>query len=325
MYPKGWAMQTFILRRLLQSLIVLLLVSVFIFLAVRFLPGDPIYLLVQESNVAGVSTEQLDALREEYGLNRPLVVQYVDWLFGLLRGDLGVSIFSKASVGEEILRRLPITLELGLWSVLVSTAIGIPMGVASAVRRGTWIDHTVILLSNIGITIPVFWLGLLLMLLFSLYLQWLPVMGWTPLFEDPSRHFAQMVMPVICLSIFPIAAVARQTRSSMMEVIHQDYVRTAWAKGLSERKVLFRHALKNGLIPVITTVGLSARVIVGGSTVIETVFSIPGMGRLAVTAVQDKDYAVVQGVIVVIAAMVVAVNVLVDIAYGWVDPRIRYR
>jgi peptide/nickel transport system permease protein len=308
----------------MQSLVVLFLVSVFIFLAVRLLPGDPIYLIVQESNVGGITEEQLAALRSEYGLDRPLPVQYLSWLGGVLTGDLGVSIFGKASVAEQIFRRLPVTLELGLWSVVVSIVIGIPMGVASATRRGTWIDHAVILLSNIGITIPVFWLGLLLMLFFSLYLGWLPTMGWTPITEDVGRHFAQMVMPVICLSLFPIAAIARQTRSSLMEVIHQDYVRTAWAKGLDERTVIFKHALKNGLIPVITTVGLSARTIVGGSTVVETVFSVPGMGRLAVSAVADKDFAMVQGVIVMIAAMVVAVNLLIDIAYGWVDPRIRY-
>jgi peptide/nickel transport system permease protein len=308
----------------MQSLVVLFLVSVFIFLAVRLLPGDPIYLIVQESNVGGITEEQLAALRSEYGLDRPLPVQYLSWLGGVLTGDLGVSIFGKASVAEQIFRRLPVTLELGLWSVVVSIVIGIPMGVASATRRGTWIDHAVILLSNIGITIPVFWLGLLLMLFFCLYLGWLPTMGWTPITEDVGRHFAQMVMPVICLSLFPIAAIARQTRSSLMEVIHQDYVRTAWAKGLDERTVIFKHALKNGLIPVITTVGLSARTIVGGSTVVETVFSVPGMGRLAVSAVADKDFAMVQGVIVMIAAMVVAVNLLIDIAYGWVDPRIRY-
>lgn len=317
-------MQTFILKRLLQSLIVLLLVSIFIFLAVRLLPGDPIYLLLQESSVAGASQEQLAALRAEYGLDQPLAVQYLAWLGALLQGDMGMSIFSKQPVADEIFRRLPITLELGLWSVVVSTLIGIPLGVASAVRRGTWIDHTVALVTNIGVTVPIFWLGLLMMLVFSLWLRWLPVMGWTPFFENPAEHMKQLVMPVICLSLFPIAAVARQTRSSLMEVIHQDYVRTAWAKGLDEPTIIFRHALKNSLIPVITTIGLSARVIVGGSTVIETVFSIPGMGRLIVTAVSNKDFAVVQGVIVVIAALVVAINMLVDIAYGWVDPRIRY-
>lgn len=317
-------MHTFILKRLWQSVIVLFLVSVFIFLAVRILPGDPIYLVAQESNVAGASQEQLDQLRREYGLDRPMVVQYFDWVGGLFRGDLGVSIFGKQPVAQEVVRRLPITLELGLWSVLVSALIGIPMGVIGATRRGSWMDHAVILISNIGITMPVFWFGLLLMLFFSLYLGWLPALGWTPITENVGMHFLQMIMPVICLSIFPIAAIARQTRSSLMEVIHQDYVRTAWAKGLDERAVIFKHALKNGLIPVITTIGLSARVIVGGSTVIETVFGIPGMGRLAVTAVANKDFAVVQGVIVIIALTVVAVNLLVDIAYGWVDPRIRY-
>jgi len=300
------------------------LVSIFIFLAIRLLPGDPINTLVMENELTGLDEAEIQALRHEFGLDKPLLVQYFDWLWGVLHGDLGTSVFTKMPVYEEIFRRLPITLEIGMWSILVSTLIGIPLGIASAVRRGTWIDQLVVITSNIGITIPVFWLGLLLMLFFGLYLGWLPVMGWTPISEDPVMHFKQLVMPVICSSIYPLAAVARQTRSSLLEVIHQDYVRTAWSKGLNEKTIIFRHALKNGLIPVITTIGLGARVIVGGSTIVETVFAIPGMGRLAVTAVGNQDYAYVQGIIVIIAATVVLVNLLVDIIYGWADPRIRF-
>jgi len=316
---------TFITRRLLQSIVILLLVSLFIFLAIRLLPGDPIYTLVMENELTGLDEAEIEAMRHEYGLDRPMLVQYVDWLWGVLHGDLGTSVFTKMPVSEEIFRRLPITFEIGFWALLLSTLVGVPLGIVSAVRRGTWIDQTVVTLSNIGITIPVFWLGLLMMLLFSLRLGWLPVMGFTPISEDIVLHFKKLVMPVLCSSVFSTAAMARQTRSSLLEVMHQDYVRTAWAKGLKENVIIFKHGLKNGLIPVITTLGLSARGIVGGSTVIETVFAIPGMGRLAVSAVGNQDYAYVQGIIVIIAATVVGVNLLVDIAYGWADPRIRYR
>ena len=318
-------MTTFIARRLLQSIVILLLVSLFIFLAIRLLPGDPITTLVMENELTGLGEAELDALRHEYGLDKPILVQYVDWLWGILQGDLGRSVFTGLPVSEEIFRRIPITFEIGFWALVLSTVVGIPMGIISAVRRGTWIDQTVVALSNVGITIPVFWLGLLMMLLFSLRLGWLPVMGFTPISEDVVLHFKKLVMPVICSSLFGTAAVARQTRSSLLEVMHQDYVRTAWAKGLEERVIILKHGLKNGLIPVITTIGLGARGIIGGSTVIETVFAIPGMGRLAVSAVGNQDYAYVQGIIVIIAATVVGVNLLVDIAYGWADPRIRYR
>ena len=315
---------TYIVRRLLQSIVVLLLVSIFVFLAIRLMPGDPIKLMVYESNLTGLSPQQLADLRHEYGLDKPLALQYLDWLGGVLQGNLGISVFTKTPVAKEIFRRLPITFEIGLWSLLLSIVIGVPVGIISAVRRGTWIDQLVVTLSNIGVTIPVFWLGVILMLVFSLYLKWLPVMGFTPLTEDPGMHFKQLVMPVICSSLFSVAALARQTRSSMLEVMHQDYIRTAWSKGLNENAIIFKHALKNGLIPVITTLGLSARGIVGGSTVVETVFSIPGMGRLLVSAVGNLDYAYVQGIILIIAATVVAINVFIDIVYGWADPRIRY-
>lgn len=318
-------MTTFITRRLLQSIVILLLVSLFIFLAIRLLPGDPINTLVMENELTGLDEAEIQALRHEYGLDKPMLVQYGDWLWGVLHGDLGTSVFTRMPVSEEIFRRLPITFEIGFWALVLSALVGIPLGIISAVRRGTWIDQAVVTLSNVGITIPVFWLGLLMMLLFSLRLGWLPVMGFTPISEDVGMHFKKLVMPVICSSLFSAAAVARQTRSSLLEVMHQDYVRTAWAKGLKENIIIFKHGLRNGLIPVITTIGLGARGIVGGSTVIETVFAIPGMGRLIVTAVGNQDYAYVQGIIVIIAAIVVGVNLLVDIAYGWADPRIRYR
>ncbi|TBL76300.1 ABC transporter permease [Paenibacillus thalictri] len=318
-------MTTFIIRRLLESLVTLLLVSMIIFLAIRLLPGDPIQTVIAQSDLSGMSAEKIAELRHQYGLDKPIYLQYVDWLGGVLHGDLGTSIFTNTPVADEIFRRLPITFTVGIWAILLGTVVGIPLGVISANRRGKKIDHLIVFLTNIGITVPVFWLGLILMLVFGLYLRWVPVMGYTSPFEDLVMHLRQLAMPVICLAIYPMAAAARQTRSSMLEVLHQDYVRTARAKGLKENVVIYKHALKNGLIPVITTIGLSIPVTVGGSTVIETVFNIPGMGRLAVNAVQSQDYAYVQGIILIIALMVLLTNLLVDLAYGWADPRIRYR
>lgn len=317
-------MTTFIIRRLLQSVVVLVLVSLIVFLAVRLLPGDPILVLVSRSDASSFSEEQMAKLRHEFGLDRPLPVQYLDWLGGVLHGDLGMSIFSHTPVADEIFKRLPITFEIGLLGISLGALLGIPVGIISAVRRGQWIDQLVITLSNLGITVPIFWLGLILMLVFGLYLRWLPVMGYTSLWEDWQMHVRQLVMPVFCLSIFPMASVARQTRSSMLEVMHQDYIRTAWSKGLRERDVIFKHALKNGLIPVITTIGLAVPMTVGGSVIVETVFNVPGMGRLAVLSVQTQDYAFVQGIILIIGTAVVLVNLLVELLYGWADPRIRY-
>lgn len=318
-------MITFIFRRLGQSAVVLILVSIIVFLALRFLPGDPILLIVSANESREFSEEQMTKLRHEFGLDQPLPIQYLAWMGGIItRGDFGLSVYTRTPVIDEIIRRLPITFEIGVLGILLGTLLGIPVGIISAVRRGTWMDQLVITLSNLGITVPIFWLGLILMLVFGLYLKWLPVMGFTSPLEDWQMHVKQLVMPVFCLSIFPMASVARQVRSSMLEVMHQDYIRTAWSKGLKERDVIFKHALKNGLIPVITTIGLSVPMTVGGSTITETVFNIPGMGRLAVMSVQAQDYAYVQAIILIIAAMVVVTNLVVELAYGWADPRIRY-
>jgi peptide/nickel transport system permease protein len=241
----------------------------------------------------------------------------------VLHGDLGRSIRYNASVTSEIIRRLPITLHLGLLAFVLGFVIGIPAGVICALRRGGWLDTVVTVLSNLGITVPVFWLGILLIYVFSMYFRWLPTYGYTSPFEDFWLSTKQLIMPVVCLALFPIAATARQTRSSMLEVMRQDYIRTAWSKGLQERMVIMKHALKNGLIPVITFSGLGLGGIIGGSVLIESVFAIPGMGRLTIASVQNHDYAITQGVTLIIAAGIIFVNLLVDISYAWIDPRIR--
>jgi peptide/nickel transport system permease protein len=315
---------SFLIRRLFQAILIILLVSVIIFLTMRLLPGDPILMLVTASEEQSATQEQIDSLRHEFGLDKPMVVQYFKWLGGVLHGDLGKSILQRAPVGKEIIRRLPITLHLGLLAFIISVIIGVPAGIICAVRRGTWLDTVITFLTNIGITIPNFWMGIVLIYIFAVHLRWLPVQGYTSPFTDLLKNTKQILMPVFCLCVFPIASAARQTRSSMLEVMHQDYVRTAWSKGLRERVIILRHGLKNALIPVITLMGMAFSMIIGGAVIIETVFNIPGMGRLAVASVLNQDYPYVQGITLIIAITIVLINLLVDIIDGWLDPKIHY-
>lgn len=317
-------MINFIMRRLLMAVLVLVIVSLLVFFAMRLLPGDPIRMLVTASARQSYSEEQVQQLRHEAGLDRPMVVQYVYWVGGLFQGDMGKSILSKTPVSRDIFKRLPITLHIGLTAFVLGMVLGIPAGIICAMRRGKWIDTVVTTLSSIGITIPTFWLGVMMIYLFGLQLRWLPVMGYTSPFTDLGLNMKQMIMPVICEALFPLAANARQTRSSMLEVMKQDYIRTAWSKGLKERVIILRHALKNSLIPIITLSGMGLSMIIGGSVIIEQVFNIPGMGRLAITSILNQDYPYVQAITLITATTILLVNLLVDLTYGWLDPRIRY-
>ncbi len=313
-------MGTFIIRRLMQTVVVLIVVSFFAFLLLHLIPGDPVVtMLGQEASQA-----QIDALRTELGLDRPFMVQYVNWLFNVVQGNFGKSIIYSEKVTDLIITRLPITFHLGFIALILSTIISIPAGVISAVRRGGLVDSFITVSANLGMAIPLFWLGILGVYFFSLKLGWLPVQGYTSPFSDLWLNTRQIIMPAICLAVVPLASLARQTRSSMLEVIRQDYIRTARSKGLKERAIITGHALKNAIIPVITLIGIQLRNLVGGSVLVETVFNIPGIGRLMVRAVFDKDFLVVQGCIVMIALVVALANLLVDISYGYFDPRIRY-
>jgi peptide/nickel transport system permease protein len=317
-------MINYIIRRILMAAIVLVIVSLLVFFAMRLLPGDPIRMLVTQSARQSFSEEQVAQLRHEAGLDKPMIIQYVNWVGGLFQGDMGKSILSKTPVSRDIVKRLPITLNIGLIAFVLGMVLGIPAGIICAMRRGKWIDTVVTTLSSVGITIPTFWLGVMMIYLFGLYLRWLPVMGYTSPFIDFNLHAKQMIMPVICEALFPLAANARQTRSSMLEVMKQDYIRTAWSKGLKERIIILRHALKNSLIPIITLSGMGLSMIIGGSVIIEQVFNIPGMGRLAITSILNQDYPYVQAITLITATTVLLVNLLVDMTYGWFDPRIRY-
>jgi peptide/nickel transport system permease protein len=318
-------MTAYIIRRLIIGIIVLLIVTLIVFFAMRLLPGDPLIIFMgQQASSGAMSEQQMASMRHEYGLDKPIMIQYFNWISGIFRGSLGTSIYYHEDVGKLLGERFPITLHLGLTAFVLSNVVGILLGLLAGVRRGTWIDSTSTTLANIGITVPQFWLGILMIYLFGLKLHWLPIYGYTSPFEDFWMSTRQIIMPVICLGVTGMAFVARQTRSAMLEVIRQDYIRTAWSKGLKERSVIMVHALKNGLIPVITLMGIGLGMVFGGAVLVETVFAIPGIGRLLVTSVFAQDYVVVQSGTLVIAFIVILSNLIVDISYGWLDPRIRY-
>jgi peptide/nickel transport system permease protein len=307
-----------------MGVVVLVLLTIFVFLVMRLLPGDPLLLYLGEKDITSLTQEEITALRHEYGLDKSIFLQYFDYMNGVLRGDLGASIHYSEGVATLIAERLPVTVHLGVAALITSGFFGIIFGVICGVRRGKWADTLFSVLANIGITVPSFWVGILLLYLLSLKLQWLPAYGYTSPFTDFWASTKQIIMPVFCLSLFPIASLTRQTRSSMLEVIKQDYIRTAWSKGLKERSIIVRHALKNALIPVTTQLGLQVGIIIGGAVLIETVFSIPGMGRLMTQAVFGHDYQIVQSGVLIISAVVIVVNILVDVSYAWLDPRIRF-
>jgi peptide/nickel transport system permease protein len=317
-------MATYITRRLILAIVVLIIVSLLVFFAVRLLPGDPILLYLTRGAAVTLSSEEIAAARHEFGLDKPIMIQYFNWVGNLFQGNLGTSLFYRESVASLIAERLPITLNIGLIAFILSFFLGAAAGTISALRLDKPIDTIITVLANIGITVPVFWLGIILIYFFGLRLHWLPLHGYTSPFTDLGMNIRQLILPVFCIMVFGLSATQRQMRSAMLEVIRQDYVRTAWAKGLRERVVVMRHILKNSLIPVITLNGMAFAMILGGQVLIETVFNIPGIGSLAVNATLSQDYAVVQACVLMTAVMVVLANLLVDISYGYFDPRIRY-
>lgn len=318
-------MGSYIVRRLLQAVLIIVVVSVIVFLLVRLIPGDPLLLFVTSSQLDHFTPEDIDKLRSDMGLDRPLAVQYFNWVSDVFQGDFGKSIYQNQKVSALLAQRLPVTIHLGVLALLLSSFFGIAAGVACALRRGKSTDTLVTSIANFGISVPIFWLGILMIYVFGLQLRWFPVHGYTSPFTDFWLSNRQLVMPVIGMSVVAFASNTRQTRSSILEILRQDYIRTAWSKGLRERTIVIRHVLKNGLVPVITLIGIQVSHIIGGAVLIETVFNIPGMGRLMVDSVFAKDYPVIQGGILLIAAMVVLTNLVVDISYSWLDPRVQYR
>jgi len=309
----------YLIQRLAISAVTLVLISLIVFTGVRLIPGDPARVM------AGTDADEagLAEIRVKYGLNDPIPVQYLRWVGLALQGDLGESIRTRESVVKTVARKLPITVELACFAILIALVIAIPVGVLSAVRRNTFWDYLANSLSLCGLSVPSFWLGIMLILLLSVRLGWLPASGFVSLLQEPVANLQRMIMPAFVLGTALAAVLMRQTRNSMIEVLSADYIRTAYSKGLAGRTVVFRHAIRNGLIPVVTILGLQTGALMSGAVVTEQIFVVPGFGRLIVEAVFTRDYPLVQGVVLITASSYVLINLLVDMSYTLLDPRIR--
>lgn len=313
-------MGQYLLRRLLVFIPTLLVVAFLIFFMIDLVPGDPVGLILGIE----ATTEAMDAMRADLGLDRPFHERLVSWFADAFRGDLGDSIFLREPVTTSLAERYPVTISMTILSLLVALLVGIPAGIIAAINQGGLADWAAMVMALIVLSVPSFWLALNLIYLFGVKWRWLPIGGYVPFGEDPLEFFKHMVLPCISLGLAYSAMIARMTRTSMLEVLRMDYVRTAQAKGLRQRVVILRHAFRNALIPVITVIGLGAGSLLGGSAVTETVYNLPGVGRLVVEAVKRRDYFVVQGGILAITATYLVINLLVDLLYVGIDPRIRY-
>jgi peptide/nickel transport system permease protein len=312
-------MFTYIVRRLALSVPILLLVTIMVFGLIHLIPGDPATVILGQE----ATPEAKAGLRRELGLDQPLATQYLTWLGRVLRGDLGRSLADRTPVIEQIKQRLPVTLELTVGTFVVALLIAVPAGILSATRRGSAVDYASTLLALGGLSIPAFWLAIMFILFFAVRLRWLPASGYVPLTQDPGANLAAMIMPMVVTGIREAAVLTRMLRSSLLEVLGADYVRTARSKGLAEWGVMMRHALRNALVPVITSAGLVVAGLLGGLVITETIFAIPGFGRLIVEAIYQRDFVTVQGAILVSALLVILVNLVVDLIYALIDPRIR--
>ncbi|MBI4589192.1 MAG: ABC transporter permease [Candidatus Rokubacteria bacterium] len=316
-------MQQYALKRVLLAGVVLMLVSLVTFSLIRLLPGDVILQMLQEHRP--LSSDEVERLRKELGLDRPFVTQYAAWVSQLMRGDLGKSLFTGEPVRDMMMRRLPFTLQVAVMAVLMALVIAIPVGVYSAVHQETVGDHGGRILAVLGLSLPDFWTATMVVTFGAIWLHWNPPLETVYIWVDPVKNLEKFLVPAAILQ-FRLSAVAiRMTRSGMLEVLRQDYIRTARAKGLRQRAVVFRHALKNAFIPVITILGQQFGVLLGGTVIVETVFALPGLGRLTLDAVVQRDYTTIQGTVMFFAAVVVLMNLVVDLTYAWFDPRIRYR
>ena len=321
-------MRAYMIRRLLLVIPTLFLLSIFVFLLVRFLPGNVIDLIEarMEGQFPGSASEiDRDALMRALGLDVPVWVQYGRWMKGIfLHGTLGESLFGTFSVEDQILERLPVTLELGLMAIVIGLLIALPVGIYSAIRQDTAADYAGRSIAIIGLATPNFWLALMVMLFPAIWWGWSPPVLWVPFTEDPLGNLAVLLIPSLILGTASAAATMRMTRTMMLEVLRQDYIRTAWSKGLRERVVIIRHTIKNVLIPIVTLIGLQLPLLVGGSVIIENIFNLPGLGRLFLTALEGRDYPMVSGISLVLSGVVMLSILLIDLIYPFLDPRVRY-
>jgi peptide/nickel transport system permease protein len=317
-------MSTYVTKRVLLIIPTLLGAAALVFVIMRVIPGDVALLIFGGDQAGHIDPKQLAAMRHRLGLDQPLVVQFGTWLWGVLRFDFGNSLWTGRPVVEELLVRLPLSLELALAATVVSVVIAIPFGMLAAVRQDTWVDYVIRVISIGGLAIPSFWVGILCILFLVIWFGWGPPLEFTPPWVDPWANFQQMVWPVVTVGYRYAAVTTRMTRSTLLEVLREDYIRTAWAKGQREWAIVFRHGLKNAMLPVITLIGTEFAFLIGGLVVTETVFTLNGVGRFVVDAVAHRDYPVVQALVFLIAFCFVVVNLLIDLAYAWLDPRIRY-
>jgi len=316
-------MLPYISRRLLALIPTLFFASLIVFVTVRLIPGSVIDMMLSQNDIAvGKDRAQLEAA---LGLDRPMYVQYLRWAGAALRGDLGRSLWQNTPVTSQLLERLPVTFELGLLALMVALLVAIPIGVYSAVRQDNAGDYLTRSFSILMLAVPSFWMGTLVMVFPSIWWGWSPELKFVPFRVEPLKNLSQMIVPAVILGTSLSAVTMRLTRTMMLEVLRQDYIRTAWAKGLTERPVVMRHALRNALIPVVTLVGLQAPLLIGGAVILEQIFVIPGMGLLLLEAVSQRDYPIITGVFLVIGVCVMLINLLVDLSYGTLDPRVRYR
>lgn len=316
------SMQAFIIRRLIALVPTLLFTSIIVFASIRLIPGDIIDLMLAQNDI---STGKDRALIESaLGLDQPIYIQYFSWIGSALQGDLGRSLWQNVPVTSQLAATLPITFELGFLALIVALTVAIPIGIYSAMRQDTMGDYVARSFSLLMLAIPSFWLGTLVMVFPSVWWRWAPPLEYTPFFEDPLKNLSHMIIPAILLGLSMSAVTMRMTRTMMLEVLRQDYIRTARAKGLGERMVVIRHALRNGLIPVITLIGLQAPLLIGGAVILEQIFVVPGMGLLLLEAVYQRDYPVVTGVFLVVGIAILFINLVVDLTYGFLDPKIRH-
>ncbi len=318
-------MRAYIIRRLLLMIPTLFILSILVFLSVRFIPGDVIDVMVGRMAYYSHGTIDREAMERMLGLDVPVYVQYGRWIGAILRhGTLGESLSGDWSVEEKIVSRLPVTIELGLMAIVVGLVIALPVGIYSAIRQDTAADYAGRSVAVVGLATPNFWLGTMVMLYPALWWGWSPPMELIPFTEDPLGNLGILIIPSLILGTASAAATMRMTRTMMLEVLRQDYIRTAWSKGLKERVVIIRHTIKNALIPVVTLIGLQLPILVGGAVIMENIFNLPGIGRLLLVALEDRDYPVVSGVNLVFATMVLGANLMIDVIYTYLDPRLRY-
>ncbi len=319
-------MWQYIVKRILLMIPTLLGAALVVFLLMHVVPGDIALLILGTGEQGGdVNLQDLERLRTKMGLDRPLYEQFLSWVWGIMHLNFGTSLWSGAPVLEELKIRLPLTLQVALLATLISTIIAIPLGTMAAVRQDTWVDYGVRVISIGGLAIPAFWTGILIILFLVIYFEWSPPLIFVPFWEDPWENFAQLVFPIVTVGYRNAAIATRMTRSAVLEVMREDYIRTAWAKGLQERIVVIKHTLKNAMLPVITIIGAELAFLLGGLVVTETVFTLNGLGRFMVDAILHRDIPVVQTMVLLTAFIIVFVNLMIDLFYAWLDPRISYR